>query len=179
MAYVRSKMIRGNGPYYYLVKSERVGTKNKQIHIAYLGKNPSQKSGSATAKTLSSVEGKDINTTYDIPNGREKSQDVKKMVTKEKIMELGKAVGKVEDNGFNVTVDGNCVWHKRYGITSTSITVLGDTYPIKDEIKAAGGVFGTNLAGQKGWTIPITDDNIDAIIPIVSHRGVRAIMSDR
>ncbi|MDD3962216.1 MAG: hypothetical protein PHT77_10180, partial [Bacteroidales bacterium] len=52
MSYVRSKMINGYGPYYYLVKSERVGGKSRQIHIAYLGKNAKQHSGTATKESL-------------------------------------------------------------------------------------------------------------------------------
>jgi hypothetical protein len=40
MSYVRSKMINGHGPYYYRVKSVREGDHVRQVHIAYLGKNP-------------------------------------------------------------------------------------------------------------------------------------------
>lgn len=40
MAYVRSKMINGYGPYYYKVESVREGDKVEQRYIAYLGKTP-------------------------------------------------------------------------------------------------------------------------------------------
>lgn len=40
MAYVRSKMINGHGPYYYLVKSVRQGKTVKQVHVRYIGKSP-------------------------------------------------------------------------------------------------------------------------------------------
>lgn len=47
MSYVRSKMINGYGPYYYRVKSVREGDHVRQVHIAYLGKNPPQDEMSA------------------------------------------------------------------------------------------------------------------------------------
>lgn len=55
MSYVVGKMINGCGPYYYLVKTEKVNGKSKTTHLAYLGKNPGQKSGTATAATLNSI----------------------------------------------------------------------------------------------------------------------------
>jgi hypothetical protein len=41
MAYVRHKFIRGYGPYWYLVRSQRFGPGSavRQIHIAYIGKD--------------------------------------------------------------------------------------------------------------------------------------------
>lgn len=37
MSYIRTKMINGNGPYYYEVRSERDGDTVRQIHVQYLG----------------------------------------------------------------------------------------------------------------------------------------------
>ena len=63
MSYVVGKMINGSGPYYYLVKSVRVNGQSKTIHIAYLGKNSKQKSGSATAETLKIAESSGVSNT--------------------------------------------------------------------------------------------------------------------
>jgi hypothetical protein len=40
MTFIRTKMVNGSGPYYYEVRSEREGSKVRQVHVQYLGSSP-------------------------------------------------------------------------------------------------------------------------------------------
>jgi hypothetical protein len=52
MAYIRSKMINGCGPYYYRVKSVRQGKRVRQVFVAYIGKSPPQESAPGRSESV-------------------------------------------------------------------------------------------------------------------------------
>jgi len=94
-------------------------------------------------------------------------------ITKEDIVRLGNAVGDIKDNGFNVMAPGGAIWHRRHGVIAKRLCLSGETYPIKEEIKAIGGMFEPHWGGQPVWMVPIRADNIDALIALVSRSRVK------
>lgn len=101
-------------------------------------------------------------------------------LTKEKIMELGSAIGTVKDEGFIVTAknhQSSTLWHNRKGVVAKTAKITGSTFDIKDRIKSLGGKFKT-YSWEKGWEVPITPDTIDELISIAKINGVKMVTLD-